>query len=231
MSDEHLRDLERRWLETSALADHAAYFQERVRCGDLGAERLRLAAFLGSALGIAVSGKEPAPPPVETDVDLESWVEALAAYGVPALGRVAVAAADYSARQVSSSGMPLQAVLAAEEQLLCPCEGHAAEALRHAAAAAEIPDAPMRMPADLASAAEHAARAAIAQEPSEAQAAAQAAVREARLALTRFPVLEGDPAEAAARSLRESIARELLPWALDEADPLRARVEARQRQA
>lgn len=47
MSDEHLRELERRWKETGTVEDEAAWLKERVRVGDLTQERLELAAYLG----------------------------------------------------------------------------------------------------------------------------------------------------------------------------------------
>lgn len=49
MTDERLRELERRWKETSSLDDEVAYLRERVRVGDLSQERLELAAFVGHA--------------------------------------------------------------------------------------------------------------------------------------------------------------------------------------
>lgn len=47
MSDQKLRDLERRWKETGTVEDEAAYLLERVRVGDLSQERLELAAYCG----------------------------------------------------------------------------------------------------------------------------------------------------------------------------------------
>jgi hypothetical protein len=47
MSDQRLRDLERRWRETGTVEDEAAYLLERVRAGDLSRERLEIAAYLG----------------------------------------------------------------------------------------------------------------------------------------------------------------------------------------
>jgi len=58
MSDERLRELERRWKETASPSDEAAYLSERVRVGDLAVSNLELAANLGHrgaglALGVA----------------------------------------------------------------------------------------------------------------------------------------------------------------------------------
>ena len=47
MSDAKLRELERRWKETGAVEDEAAYLLERVRVGELTQERLELAAYCG----------------------------------------------------------------------------------------------------------------------------------------------------------------------------------------
>ena len=47
MSDQRLRELERRWKETNSPDDEAAYLLERVRVGDLPRERLELAAYCG----------------------------------------------------------------------------------------------------------------------------------------------------------------------------------------
>lgn len=49
MSDQRLRDLERRWREGGSVEDEAAYLRERVRVGDLTHERLELAAYCGRA--------------------------------------------------------------------------------------------------------------------------------------------------------------------------------------
>ena len=41
MTDTKLRELERRWKESNAAEDEAAYLLERVRVGDLEQEKLR----------------------------------------------------------------------------------------------------------------------------------------------------------------------------------------------
>lgn len=79
MSDERLREAERRWLETGAVADEAGLLVERVRAGALDEQRLRLAAWLGhDAARLAVAGEvsPPRPPAPEHDhVELldEPW--------------------------------------------------------------------------------------------------------------------------------------------------------------
>ena len=61
MSDQKLRELERRWRETGSVEDEAAYLRERVRVGDLTQERLELAAYLGHAAACNALGREPSP--------------------------------------------------------------------------------------------------------------------------------------------------------------------------
>ncbi|MDC3379337.1 hypothetical protein OAX78_03545 [Planctomycetota bacterium] len=56
MSDERLRGLERRWKETQAVEDEAAFLLERVRVGDLEQEKLELAGFCGSASALLALG-------------------------------------------------------------------------------------------------------------------------------------------------------------------------------
>ena len=80
MSDAKLRELERRWKESGAVEDEAAYLLERVRVGDLTRERLELAVsatdyrlgrHVGSRVGsenagFSVLGGEPAISPEAT---------------------------------------------------------------------------------------------------------------------------------------------------------------------
>ncbi|MCW8137454.1 MAG: hypothetical protein KIT58_00945 [Planctomycetota bacterium] len=59
MSDQKLRELERRWRETGSPDDKAAYLLERVRVGDLTQERLELAAYCGHEGARRAVGLEP----------------------------------------------------------------------------------------------------------------------------------------------------------------------------
>lgn len=54
MSDERLRELERRWRASGALEDEAAWLGERVRLGDLERARVQVAGLLGHAAARAV---------------------------------------------------------------------------------------------------------------------------------------------------------------------------------
>ena len=53
MIDAKLRELERAWRGTGAVADESAYLHERVRAGALSYARLELAAYCGHAAAIA----------------------------------------------------------------------------------------------------------------------------------------------------------------------------------
>lgn len=63
MSDTRLRELERRWKETGAVEDEAAYLVERVRAGEVTRERLELSAYCGyeAALRIVPEARPFAP--------------------------------------------------------------------------------------------------------------------------------------------------------------------------
>ncbi|MBX3467746.1 MAG: hypothetical protein KF878_12750 [Planctomycetes bacterium] len=73
MSDAKLRELERRWRETGAVEDEAAYLLERVRVGDLTRERLELAAYCGHE-GARRAVGDVQPGEAET---LGAWASAL----------------------------------------------------------------------------------------------------------------------------------------------------------
>lgn len=59
MSDDRLRELERRWKESGTVADEAAYLTERMRIGLLTRERLWSAGLLGSQAAKLVLGQHP----------------------------------------------------------------------------------------------------------------------------------------------------------------------------
>lgn len=89
MSDAGLRKAERRWRETGAVGDEAAYLLERVRVGDLKRERLVLAAYCGhKAARVALGEGAPSVP-----ADTRSWIAGIdpSVHGVVdvAVGRLA----------------------------------------------------------------------------------------------------------------------------------------------
>lgn len=117
MSDERLRQLERRWRETRAIDDEAAYLAERVRAGHLTEECLSLAAHCGHvAARRAIQGR-----PGEEPVSLKERVYGLAKWGKETCVRASVAAAGVHA---STDAMALHALNAASEWLACPCDSH-----------------------------------------------------------------------------------------------------------
>lgn len=85
MSDERMRQLERRWLESGAEEDETAYLHARVRAGDLPPERLEVAALVGHPAAVAATSgvAQPASP--------AAVVNALAPHGVDVVLRAGVA--------------------------------------------------------------------------------------------------------------------------------------------
>lgn len=76
MSDQRLRELERRWRETGVASDEATLLRERVRVGDLDEDRLRLAAYCGSQGAIeALEGRALTPPLSDWPGQLSQWGE------------------------------------------------------------------------------------------------------------------------------------------------------------
>jgi len=88
MSDERLRELERRWKETGSVADEAAFLHEMLRVDAITAPDLQLAALLDHDASRAVLGASDLPPPQGSE-----WEQALAAWGPGVLIRAVVALA------------------------------------------------------------------------------------------------------------------------------------------
>lgn len=70
MSDQRLRELERRFRATGAAEDEARWLGERLRRGGLVAERLELAAYLGHPGAVLACREEGLAPPTQADVHL-----------------------------------------------------------------------------------------------------------------------------------------------------------------
>jgi hypothetical protein len=88
VSDERVRELERRWRETGVVEDEAALLRERVRAGVLAGERVALAAYLGHEAARVASpshggGAEPA------SLSLAVWLKGLERHGRETLHRAA----------------------------------------------------------------------------------------------------------------------------------------------
>ena len=74
MSDERLRELERRWKETGAVEDEAAFLLERVRAGDLTREKLETAAHYCEHEAACLALGLPMP---QHNVEVDAWLVAL----------------------------------------------------------------------------------------------------------------------------------------------------------
>ncbi len=89
--DDRLRSLQRRWNETGAAEDEAAYHLERVRAGELDERRLALAAYCGHPAAALASKGDPAPGRPEL---LQLRVYGLEPWGREVWTRAAVIAAE-----------------------------------------------------------------------------------------------------------------------------------------
>ena len=80
MSDDRLRELERRFSESGSVDDEAAYLSELVRVGDLPREQLELASYCGHPAARQALGEGPWKRIESTDEWLD-WVRGLRAWG------------------------------------------------------------------------------------------------------------------------------------------------------
>ncbi|MEZ6186623.1 MAG: hypothetical protein R3F62_16640 [Planctomycetota bacterium] len=78
MSDEHVRELERRWREGGRVEDEAAWLRELVRQGAFDPGRLRAAAYLGHPAAVAAVAEPPPPYGPAPDLQLVEWLRGLA---------------------------------------------------------------------------------------------------------------------------------------------------------
>lgn len=81
MSDDTLRDLERRWKQSGCSKDEAAFLRGRARRGDLAQRDLELAAYLGHAAASLVV--RPGPPILDT---LEVVIDGIVSSQAPSRG-------------------------------------------------------------------------------------------------------------------------------------------------
>lgn len=72
MSDEQLRELDRRWRESGAVEDQAVLLLARLRAGHMTVRRLELAAGLGSAGAVRAATAQRNPLPSEPPDDLSA---------------------------------------------------------------------------------------------------------------------------------------------------------------
>jgi hypothetical protein len=129
VSDVHLRELERRWAATRAIADEVALVSARLRAGTITRERLELAAYCANAAAVEILG-----PTSRGDPSQDGWLRTLKRFGNEAVLR----------HDVTWLGcfLPLwdelspadphcgDLVAAVEDFVACPCPLHAAAAGR-----------------------------------------------------------------------------------------------------
>lgn len=129
MSDQKLRELERRLCETDSVEDEAAYLRERVRAGALNQERLELAAYCGH------EGARRAVPCVSSaELSLLEWTQGLARWGKVTLLHAAwfaISALPPWSQIDSGDDRPLHASEALRAWLACPCDPHQESAVLH----------------------------------------------------------------------------------------------------
>ena len=142
MSDERLRDLERRWRLTEAVDDEAAYLLERVRVGDLDQARLELVAYLGRRAAALATRPSTAPTLHKTefcerwaelavpreDAEFVYFVNSLGHWGDECCARAAFAVARHVLARHWPPNFSAEAsdtLAALGEWILCPCVAHA----------------------------------------------------------------------------------------------------------
>jgi len=234
MSDADLRELERRFRETGSVDDEAAWLRARIQAGELSEGRLRLAIYFGHAGSSDVLDQEipvidrlwdwadGVPRSDEADQRIKRAPSALSQ---EACVRAAIAAARLAvAAQGNPPPTPLVAVEAAEALLHRPCDEHLAAATEAGGAAEEVADDDLRTASPLTF---HACRSA-----AEACFTAYGFVHP-DFGLPGLGMVLSVASDALAGSederLRGAICDEIIPWALGYSDPVRERVEARQR--
>ncbi len=127
MTDEALRGLERRWRETGAVEDEAAFLAQRVRSGGLSRGALQVAAHLGHEAALAVVGHVAEPAEL---ADPAQRAEGLVRWGQAVCVRFCIACAEAVLDEPRALGqdppeVALLAIRVANDWLACPCEQHA----------------------------------------------------------------------------------------------------------
>jgi len=202
VTDADLRELERRFRATGSVEDESAWLRARVKAGELEQRQVTLAASFGH------QGSELLQP---SDGQLRSlWMlPALVGPQSEAIRRALVACGwvaweEWRSRRQSdfdpgATPLPLDALVAEESFILCPCEIHLSQLLP---GRSQLPlwARSTRLPGD-------------------------------RIGSLLLPVdpLDQREGEERDRHYLGVVQRELVPWALGYGDPVRERVEARQR--
>lgn len=243
MADERLRGLERRWKETGFVEDHAAYLHERVRIGDLSQERLELAAYLGDPASTRAIAEEDRPEVLTAD-DLpgyrtrlgqahldKGYLEDVAEWwGQDFCMRFAVAAATHAAQRweerrpsgVQALRVARECISEAEGWILEPTWDRGFQFKR----GPEGDNNLARAAGGLLSIARIKIGLGDWQEEALSECLAQTVLAATRVAISSIPAQRRDR-----EALLALVRRELVPWALGYSDPVRERVEARQREA
>ncbi len=228
MSDEKLRELERRWKESGSVEDESAWLRERVRVGDLAPSKLQLVAELGDPAAQHALGHASVGLAGEEFNGLASWEkEFMIRAGVAALW------VGLSVWEVYREDDGLQRLLTlACEWVVSPSPELATEVLRAARAVGgasgmgsldEVLDEVLRE--EFEGQGFQRVRRLI----DGAESLADAVYRPGQHACAA-PTLEAIAAAADATTqvaVGNAIRRELRSWALGGRDPIRERVEAR----
>ena len=219
MSDDRLRELERRYEASGAANDHVALLRERLRAGQLDRARISLAASCGHPAARALQLGEVGDhfvirflidPPSRSESYVSARnVESLASWGKPAAVRVALAAARLLLpvwEQQVDEPAPRRALERVVEWLHDPCE-------TRAEAAREAGEAVRRRLLQLSNAGDP-----FAQQAAQAtEAAALVAASPGPLSAARGALGVAQAAERAVGkpSLGSAVCAELMAWALD----------------
>jgi hypothetical protein len=254
VSDERLRDLERRWKETGAVDDEAAWLKERVRVGDLSQVGLVVAAHLGHSGALVATGTKRADLDFSRDEEdeegnrrlLQPWATALL-HTSPQGARRALIAGAYASLPFFEtwldSDLPRRAVEAAETLVMSG--GAPREGLSELVAAVfgVCPDRGYGAPPEDTDRGESAATAAALalrlcltdkvqeQHVFEGLCCADRALSWSRFEYSRSQPCDWSPAKASpvsSAAVVELVREEVVPWALGIHDPVAARVMAQQ---
>jgi hypothetical protein len=242
VADDTLRALERRFRETGAASDEAAWLRERVRAGSLPADHLELVAYLGYEPA-RLAGSSARPPTWDEAfaVQLERsqdparatlltrrrypqvWLHAAGPPSRPVLTRIALAAAWVLLERAQEKDLLAHETAAAAERWLLDAEDSEEARLRCVLAG----DAATQARGSLTNARDWtwnlldvSACAAYAAGSLTLAHGAEYAAR--AIAHTGNALGEG-LSEGLPPSVLAAVQAELIPWALGEADPVRAR--------